>query len=221
MSQANPVFEKNYSYYLDEIAKVDFGAVKDTLACRVDGDQVVVPFFGREYRVSRYGITDTANRKPAYVVCVILAKYILRCPARAAADDGWVSFKDFKTTSHFTNINYFASDTEQAIVKGFSGRLAELAEACRQTGGGPHDADMPYDLSVRFEALPRVSLLLLFNDRDDEFPAGCKVLFNRPAESYLDPESLAMTGSFLARRLDRAGKLAIATVKIDQIGVVD
>ena len=167
MSQSNPVFEKNYSYYLDEIAKVDFGEVKDTLACRVDGDQLVVPFFGREYRVSRYGITDAANRKPAYVVCVILAKYILRCPARDAADDGWVSFKDFKTTSHFTNINYFASDTEQAIVKGFSGRLAELAEACRQTGGVPHDADMPYDLSVRFEALPRVSLLLLFNDRDD------------------------------------------------------
>jgi hypothetical protein len=212
MSQANPVFEKNYSYYLDEIAKVDFGAVKDTLACRVDGDQLVVPFFGREYRVSRYGITDAANRKPGYVICVILAKYILRCPARAAADDGWVSFKDFKTTSHFTNINYFTSDTEQSIVKGFSGRLPELVEACRQTGGVPHDADMPYDLSVRFEALPRVSLLLLFNDRDDEFPAGCTMLFNRHAESYLDPESLAMTGSFLAKRLDRAGELAIATV---------
>ena len=90
-----------------------------------------------------------------------------------------MSFKDFKTTSHFTNINYFASDTERAIVKGFSGRLAALAEACRQTGGVPHEAGMPYDLSVRFEALPRVSLLLLFNDRDDEFPAGCKVLFNR------------------------------------------
>ena len=210
MSQANPVFEKNYNNYLDEIAKVDFGAIKDTLACRVEGDHLVVPFFGREYRVSRHGITDAANRKPGYVVCVILAKYILRCPAWAAADDGWVSFKDFKTTSHFTNINYFASDTEQAIVKGFSGRLPALVAACRQTGGVPHDADMPYDLSVRFEALPRVSLLLLFNDRDPEFPAGCTMLFNRPAESYLDPESLAMTGSFLAKRLDRAGELAIA-----------
>jgi len=211
MSLANPVFEKNYNYYLDEIAKVDFGAVKDTLRCRVEGDHMVVPFFGREYRVSRCGITDAADRKPGYVVCVILAKYILRCPAWAAADDGWVSFKDFKTTSHFTNINYFASDTELAIVKGFSGRLAELGKACRQTGGVPHEADMPYDLSVRFEALPRVSLLLLFNDRDDEFPAGCKVLFNQHAETYLDPESLAMTGSFLAKQLHRAGELATAT----------
>ena len=62
MSQANPVFEKNYRYYLDEITKVDFGAVKDTLACRVEGDQLVIPFFGREYRVSRYGIIEKGTR---------------------------------------------------------------------------------------------------------------------------------------------------------------
>ena len=49
-----------------------------------------------------------------------------------------------------------------------------------------------------------MSLLLLFNDRDDEFPAGCKVLFNRHAESYLDPESLAMTGTFLPKELNHA-----------------
>jgi hypothetical protein len=204
MSLANPVFEENYSYYVEEIAKVDFGAVKDTLACRVDDGQLVVPFFGKEYRVSPHGMIDEAGQRPGYVICVVLAKYILRCPPAAPAGDGWLSFKDFKTTSHFTNINYFASDTERVIVKGFSGRLAELAEACRQTGGVPDEADMPYDLSVRFDAFPRVSLLLLFNDRDDEFPAGCKVLFNRQAESYLDPESLAMTGSFLAKRLNQA-----------------
>ena len=204
MSLANPVFEENYSYYLDEIAKVDLGAVNGTLGCRVEGDQLVIPFFGREYRVSRHGIVDEGGQRPGYVICVVLAKYILRCPAIAAAGDGWVSFKDFKTTSHFTNVNYFASDTERAIVKSFSGRLAELAEACRQTGGVPDEADMPYDLARRFDALPRVSLLLLFNDRDDEFPAGCKMLFNQHAECYLDPESLAMTGSFLARSLNHA-----------------
>ena len=204
MSVNNPVFEKNYEYYLEEIAKVDFSAVKDTLGGRMDGDRMVVPFFGGEYRVSRDGIADEAGQRPRYVVCVVLAKYILRCPVAAPAGNGWVSFKDFKTTSHFTNVNYFVSDTEQSIVKGFGGRLSELAEACRQTGGVLNEAGMPYDLSVRFEALPRVSLLLLFNDRDDEFPAGCTVLFNRHAEFYLDPESLAMTGGLLSRRLNNA-----------------
>jgi hypothetical protein len=201
MSVNNPVFEKHYRSYLEEIAKVDLRAVKDTLGCRMDGDRIVIPFFGEDYRVSPDGIADDENRRPGYVVCVVLAKYLLRCPTAAPAGEGWVSFKDFKTTSHFTNVNYFASETEQAIVKNFSGRLEDLSEASRQTGGVPHEAGMPYDLSVRFEALPRVSLLLLFNDRDDEFPAGGTVLFNRQAESYLDPESLAMTGGLLATRL--------------------
>ena len=204
MPADNPVFEKHYRSYLEEIAKVDLRAINDTLGCRLDGDQMVIPFFGEDYRVSPDGIADDQDHKPGYVVCVVLSKYLLRCPAVVPAGDGWVSFKDFKATSHFTNSNYFASDTEQAIVKGFSGRLDDLSEACRQTGGVPHEAGMPYDLSVRFEALPKVSLLLLFNDRDDEFPAGCKVLFNRQAESYLDPESLAMTGGLLARRLTNA-----------------
>ncbi len=202
MSQVNPVFEKNYHFYLEEIAKVDLDAIQDILGCRVEGDQVVVPFFGEEYRVAPSGITDASNQWPGYIVCVVLAKYILRCPAAAPAGDGWVSFKDFKATSHFTNINYFASDTEQAIVKGFGGRLAELAEACRQTGGVPHEDGMPYDLCMRFDALPRVSLLLLFNDWDDEFPAGGTVLFNKQAEAYLDPESLAVTSAYLAKRLN-------------------
>jgi hypothetical protein len=201
MHMENPVFEKNYHFYLGEIAKADFRAVNDTLGCRVDGDQMVIPFFGEEYRVSPSGMTNATNQRPGYVVCVVLAKYILGCPPAVPAGGGWVSFKDFKATSPFTNINYFASDTEQAIVKGFSGRLADLAEACRQTGGVPHEAGMPYDLSVRFMALPRVSLLLLFNDRDDEFPAGCKLLFNQQAETFLDPESLAMTGAYLAKNL--------------------
>ena len=55
MSLANPVFEENYSYYLDEISKVDFEAVKDTLKCRVEGDQLVIPFF-------RQGIPRIATR---------------------------------------------------------------------------------------------------------------------------------------------------------------
>jgi hypothetical protein len=52
--------------------------------------------------------------------------------------------------------------------------------------------------------LPRVPLLLLFNDADDEFPAACSVLFERRAAGYLDMECLAMLGMQLARRLASA-----------------
>jgi hypothetical protein len=37
-------------------------------------------------------------------------------------------------------------------------------------------------------------MLLLFNDKDDEFPAQCSVLFEKRAEKFLDMECLAMVG---------------------------
>jgi len=46
----------------------------------------------------------------------------------------------------------------------------------------------------------------MYNDRDEEFPAQCNVLSQKHAEFYLDPESLAMTGATLARRLIQAAK---------------
>ena len=58
-----------------------------------------------------------------------------------------------------------------------------------------------YDISVKFQALPRIPLLLLFNDRDDEFPSNCSVLFKGNAGYFLDPECLAIPGGLLFRRL--------------------
>jgi hypothetical protein len=50
----------------------------------------------------------------------------------------------------------------------------------------------------------RIGLLLVFNDQDEDFPAQCRALFQRHAEFYLDPESLAMTGAALAKTLGLA-----------------
>ncbi|MFP4285997.1 MAG: DUF3786 domain-containing protein [Desulfovermiculus sp.] len=195
------VFEQNWQEYCDQLAGIDYQAVIDTLGLVSDDDRLLLPFFTKQYVVSHNAIVDMEGNRPDYTSFVVMAKYLLLCPEQAHFDPKWVAFRDFKRASHFTNVNFFASDTERAIEKHFSGRLEELAEAGRQLGGVDHDTDMPYDLSMHFQALPRLSLLLLFNDSDDEFPAKCTVLFQRHAELYLDPESLAMTGAVLARSL--------------------
>ena len=171
-----------------------------------DGDGVKIRFIDRIYRVSGNGIEDEAGRRPGYGLCVILAKYILLCPDRIHDDPQWASFKDFKKDAGFTNVNFFTSDTEQAILKFFSGNVDRLVLACEKLGAIPQDLGVSYDVSMAFEVLPRISLLLLYNDKDKEFSAQCSVLFQKHAEFYLDPESLAMTGAGLARRLIQAAK---------------
>jgi hypothetical protein len=51
---------------------------------------------------------------------------------------------------------------------------------------------------MHFQALPCLPLLLVFYDRDEDFPASCKVLFDKAAPTWLDMECLAVLGWILS-----------------------
>lgn len=207
--QKSDIFEKHYHDYCDQVASVDLDSVKDILGLESAGNQLRVKFANKTYNVSGAAITDSSGKRPDYMICVILFKYILLCPNTAHHDEAWVSFKDFKRTTHFTNVNYFASDTEMVLTKAFAGRLKALEKACKMMGGSQSRQDMPYDLCMELNILPRISALLLFNDKDEDFPAKTMVLFQKHAEFYLDPESMAMASAVLAKRLVAEGKQAV------------
>ena len=69
-----------------------------------------------------------------------------------------------------------------------------LEAACVKLGGEKPDLELSYQVIMKLPALPKVPLLLLCNDRDEEFPAQCSLLFEQRAEKYLDMECLAMVG---------------------------
>ena len=196
-----PIFETNYKNYISQIAKLDFSTMKDTLGIQLHGQKAVIPFLGEDYFVSHTGIVDTAGNRPDYGICVILSKYLILCPEAPVTNNAWSTLKDFHKRSQFTNINVFKSDAEQPITKNFSGRLAELADACQKLNGTPNEFGRSYDLAMQFKVLPKIDILLLFNDGDDEFPATSSLLYQRQAEEYLDPESLIMIGIAFTRRL--------------------
>lgn len=206
MTKPNDIFEKNYQDYCRQVAALDIRAMAADLGIEETDGRLTLPFFDETYWVSKTGILALSGNRPNYTAAVILSKYLLMCPSKPREDLDWVSFRDFKVTSHFTNLNYFSSDTEKAIEHSFAGRLNALARACQAISGVPEKMPLTYDLSIRFDALPRIAMLLLFNDKDDEFPAKCTVLFQKHAETYLDPESLAMCGAHLAKRLKTTAK---------------
>jgi hypothetical protein len=195
------IFETHYKDYCRQIAELDFSSIKNILGIETRDREAMVPFFGEKYIVSNSGIADESGNRLDYMVCVILFKYLLLCPDTPVVKKDWCSLKDFHKMSQFTNFNVFTSDTERPIVERFSGRIDELSEASQKLGGKPSELGASYDFAMEFKALPKINILLLFNDGDDEFPAKCSVLFQRQAEDYLDPESLIMIGMTFTRRL--------------------
>jgi hypothetical protein len=57
---------------------------------------------------------------------------------------------------------------------------------------------------MKFDLLPYVPVLLLYNDADEEFPAQCLLLFERRAEKYLDMESMAILAWLLTDYLNQS-----------------
>ena len=193
------VFKENYRSYLAQLAGIDMAFRASMLDIAVSDGAAKIPFFGRPFFVTEKGITDDAGARAPYDVCVVLARYLLMCPKRFPSADAWSAYRDLKDSGPLTV--FFADSVEGTIADAFSGRPTELVDACRTLGGTRPAADLSYDLTMQIPALPRVPLLLLFNDADDEFPAQCKVLFEARAERFLDAESLAILGFQLAKRL--------------------
>lgn len=201
MDESSNVFKKNYQDYCTQIEQVDLESIKDTLGIRNHKNGYLIPFFNKEIQISDKGISSLSGNRPDYMVSVIIAKYILLSPQEPKIIDDWASFKDFKNAANFISASAFSTDAERSIAKFFSGGLSNLKDACEKLGGTPHELGISYDLSMMFHALPRISILLLFNDIDEEFPAKCSILFQKHAEYYLDPESLIMVIGYLLKNL--------------------
>jgi len=197
------IFETHYEDYCRQIAKLDFSSIKDILDIELNGQNAIIPFFDEKYIVSKTGIANEFGNRPSYGVCVILSKYLLLCPVAPVVNKEWSALKDFHKKAQFINLNVFTSDVEQPIIKIFSGRVGALSDASQKLGGKPCELALSYDFAKEFIALPKIKILLLFNDSDGEFPASCSLLFQRQAEDYLDPESLIMVGIAFTQRLKR------------------
>jgi Domain of unknown function (DUF3786) len=189
------VFKETYENYLDRIGKINLHKQSEKLGGRIEKGEMVVSFFGKPYGISSRGITDPSGRQPPMGICVVLCKYLLLCPEVPSLDKEWVSFRDFKNTAPL--IHSFVNHTERPIARHFSNRLEDLSAACENLGGENPGLELNYQLIMKLYPLPKVPVLLLFDDADEEFPAQCKVLFERRAEHYLDPECLAILGTLL------------------------
>lgn len=193
------VFESTYEGYLAEIERIDFRRLERILGLESTGAHIKIRLLGATYRVSGQGIVDADGDRPSLGVCVVLCKYLLLCPAEILPARNWASYRDFKNTAPLAV--YFKNEIERAIARHFTGHLQGLRRSSKALGGYQPGVAFPYDAAFQFDALSRISLLLLFNDKDEEFPSSCTLLYTESAERYLDGECLAILGRLLFEKL--------------------
>ena len=198
MENKNPIFKKNYENYLQQLGGVDLSMCESILGIAVDQEKGIaeIPFFGIHYQVSPLGVEDEGDKRPDYGICVVLLKYLLMCPAWIPPESDWINYRDFKDTGQAQNTG-LSSYASQEISKRYTGNGERLKSAVKTLGGRPPETEYPYDISAVLTALPRIPILFLFNDADEQFPAQTSILYERRAASFLDAECRVMIDWYL------------------------
>jgi len=158
------VFEETYQYYLDQLEAIDLKPRAGILGAEIKSNSLTIPFYNQDYSISlKHGVTGTDNTPVPFAIRVVLLKYILMAPDSSEPDtDPYVTFREFKSAAPLTS--FFTVNTNKIIETGFCGRLLHLTNQCRLMGGQIDTGNKSYDLSVSFNALPRIPVQLNFNE---------------------------------------------------------
>lgn len=191
-------YELVYAKLLRELADVDLSKVSADLGGVCQENQLETNFLGQSYRISNQGIWKVNEKGPNVRIRIVLCHYLLQAGQGKLAGE-WVSYRDFKDSAFF--ISNFQANVEERIAQYFAGRASDLEKAAQKLDGEPFEGFQTGDICYYFQALPKVPVLLVFYDKDADFAASCKVLFDKSAPTWLDMECLAVLGWILADSL--------------------
>ena len=195
-----PVFKEIIDEYLRQVAYLEpREEIGRSLGIAVIEGGYRIPFFHRTYTIAAEVVTDENGKSATHAVSVILCKYILMCPNRPSEDVSLITYKDFKDAAPYAG--GFSDTAKRPICEKYSNNINMLKQRSLDLGGKIFPTEVACQLAMRFEALPKVSIVLMFHDADEDFPAQATLLFQNNAASYLDMECLAMIGGALAHYL--------------------
>ena len=156
-----------------------------------------VPFMGEEYTVSYPGGTVTrTDGSPADGAAELIILHYLVGAHGTPVREQWVSYRDLPGARYHEPA--FVAEVERPLSLGLAGRLGTL-RGWRERNARP--VELPGDEAFAWDVLPRVPLLIIFNEEDEEFPASARVLFDASASCYLPTEDLSVLAEVAVERL--------------------
>lgn len=193
--------EKSYTERLKQLDGLDLDRCRAHLGIMADDQGLAIPFYNRRYRLNQNytAIVDDRGRHPSEAVGRVLVQYLLRCPPAPVAEGPMVTFRELANAGPL--VSSFAGNTQKIITSAFAADLSALIARSASLEGQMEAGAERYDLSVQFQALPRISLYLRFNAAEGPFPAQCTLLFHQSTQVYLDMTSIFILGTYLTGQL--------------------
>ena len=165
------------------------GSVEEGVAC--------IPLFGEKCCVRRDGVYKDAAKLDT-IGSILVVRYLLQA-GDAPVLHSWLPYRDLKDGAQFSG--FIKTNIEDKIALAFQGRRAALEQRLSALGASPGGPDVLGDIALVVHPLPKLPVLCLFWDRDEEFPASFQFLFDASAPIYLDLEALAAVLQYIYLKL--------------------
>ena len=193
-------YEEVYTGLVERLAEVDFNHCVTHLGVQNADDGFSLQIFARDCLIDGEGVKASDGTPLDFKIRIVAAHYLLHA-GQGEETGQWMAYRDFKDGAFFHPS--FAQTAEQKIAEHFSGRMTDL-ERSGEVNGGRRVDDLGGDVCLRFSAFPKIPVVLIFYDADDEFPSSARILFDSSAPRFLDMECLAVLGVILADELAEA-----------------
>jgi len=125
--------------------------------------------------------------------------YYLTTADGAPLSGKWIAFSDLPDGRFYNQA--FQGYTGKELARLFLDDRLAFERAAQALGGIRQPLG---DAAFAFHALPRVPLLAIYWQGDEDFPSNFQVLFDAAASHYLPTDAYAILGSTLTRRLIKA-----------------
>ena len=157
----------------------------------------VLSFLGDDITVSYPdGVVRRVDGEPVGDEASLIVLHYLVGADGSEVGERWIAYRDLPGARYHEPA--FRAEVEQPLCRALEGRLEALR---RWVERNAREVDLPGDVAAAWNVLPRVPLLIIFNERDEEFPASVKVLFEASAPGYLPTEDLSVLAELAAARI--------------------
>lgn len=184
----------------NELALRDTAVLAQKCGMRVGDEQFFMRVWGDRVSVKLPDFTaccaDTqAELDPMTQALVI---YYLYTSDGSPAAEKWIAFTDLPDGRFYTKA--FQGYTGSELAQEFGDDIQRFAQTAVACGGKPESFPAA---AFRFQALPKVPVLVVCWQGDEDFPASFKILFDAHTSHHLPTDACAIMGSMLTRRLLR------------------
>ncbi len=169
----------------DEIKTLNLARIAPGIGAEMQGSDLRLSCFGREFFVSPDGGIKTEAKTTAWIRILIL--HYIRTAGKEDLTGRWVSYRELKAgmVKHSSFVRECEEPLRELFQKDFEKVVAVLVRL------GAHMCEgFPTEHAWVLSLLPKVPVAVLYWPDEEEFPARMTVLFDSTADKYLDVESL-------------------------------